>query len=417
MSLAGGGVAVGARWTRGDGVVCLRTGRGWCWGTRPCLADCCGVPGWRWRRGGRAVARGGGVVCLGPGQAALSGTRPSRPRAMRSRATSSASWRTSYAVARTTTRDGCRDAAGPLQVGRPLGGLPVEGTVDLEHQGGAVGEVPLAVGPPPGATAIEAQPLAVGLPDASATAQASYVELGARLGTSGDVAERALERLGPTQRTQRVDPGHQTFGGGQPLLDHGGEDPVSRARLGGVPGPQQHRGLEPAAWNAGGGRDQQVEGPPAPEEAHAVDGLEAELVVDEHGDLVALPACQPVLRGRGEAAQHATRTGVQHRQPAPLLVREGAGDGADHPRGARDPSTRVDVRLDRIPADPVRGQLATRDQAGLPGDQALHDVVHATQRSRYPATLPASSTGPGACVVAERGLPPAHRSRAEGSCA
>ena len=69
-------------------------------------------------------------------------------------------------------------------------------------------------------------------------------------------------------------------------------------------------------------------------------------------------------RPRVEPAEHAAWAGVEHAQPASLLGRQLAGEGADDPRCPLDPPAGERTWLRTSSAvDAVLGQLASRDQA------------------------------------------------------
>jgi hypothetical protein len=127
-----------------------------------------------------------------------------------------------------------------------------------------------------------------------------------------DEAQRPLERLGSTQRLEQVDPLDEATRRGQALLGGGGDDSVRRSVRRFVCRPQQHRRFEPTAGNARTRRHEHLERAPAPEEVHARDSVEAELVVHHDADLRPVPVLQAVVHSGRQVAEHGPWPGVQH---------------------------------------------------------------------------------------------------------
>ena len=57
------------------------------------------------------------------------------------------------------------------------------------------------------------------------------------------------------------------------------------------------------------------------EEPHSVDGIEGQLLVDEHGDLVPSPVPHAESLRRGEAAEQGARAGMLKGHPEKLFAR------------------------------------------------------------------------------------------------
>ena len=159
------------------------------------------------------------------------------------------------------------------------------------------------------------------------------VELGTGVGAAGDVAERRRNgRCRRSGRSRRPTPSSRsgvvsrccTAAARRRARRAGG--PGSRPRAGRPARDGRRAALAGAARRSKGRRDRK--------KSHPVDRLEAQLVVDQHGDARPLPA----RRARGsaaaaEAAEHATaaRRGGRRAICRWSVVRR-AGGGADDPR-------------------------------------------------------------------------------------
>ncbi len=287
------------------------------------------------------------------------------------------------------------DRTRALDVGTPLRDLEVEAPVHLEHEDRPVGQVPLAVGPALPAGTVEPWPLPGRWDESEPPTHPAYVDLRHRLCAPGDVRHGAPEPTCPAEGLQGVDPGEKPLRRGESLLHGSGQDSMRSAERRVVAGPQQDRRLDLSTGKAGPRRAQELERSPAPEEPHSRDRLEGQLVVHEHRDRRSRPPGEAGRLGRRQSAHHAARAGVEHRDPAPLLPRQHASRGADHPRGVHDPPARPHLVAHAFPLQSERGQLAPGQDAAL-GGRELVEHVHPSRVRPRPSALQGLSTAPGA---------------------
>ncbi len=265
--------------------------------------------------------------------------------------------------------------AAPL-VGRPGPDIEVEGTVHLEQHGRAVGQVPLAVGPSPGAAMVATQALTVRHRHRVPPAHPDDVELGSGVGPAVDVVQHRSEEAGAAQWTELVDHVQQAGGRGQALLDGRRDDAHAGSDVALVGRPQQHGRLEPGRRDPIRPRAAQGgEATAAAEEPHARHGVDAERFVDPDRDRLAAPPAQAQHLGCGEAAQDRARTGVEDGYPPSLLDGEGPGAQAHDPRGAHGPPARAHLVAHPIGVDPVIEQLTPGQHPGLHRRQPCQEVV------------------------------------------
>ena len=119
------------------------------------------------------------------------------------------------------------------------------------------------------------------------------------------------------------------------------DDAVRGPRGGLVAGEQQDGRLDPAQREARAWVAHQLERPPASEELDAVDGFEAELVVDEDSDVRSVPAVEAVHARGGQAPEHAARASVEHAEPEPLIPGELARSSYRSPVASARPTGRA----------------------------------------------------------------------------
>ena len=269
-----------------------------------------------------------------------------------------------------------REPPSPPVVLHRLLDVEVEGPVDLEHHDPSVGQPPLAVGPPAAPGPVRPRDLAIRHRHAEPATHPTHVDLGPGVRTAGDVAQGALERLRPAQRAQGVHPLHHALGGGEPLLDAGGDHTVRGSWGGLVGGEEEDRRLEATGREPWARVAEQLERPATAEEPNPVHRLEAQLVVDVDRHDVTVPAGQAVAVRRTQAAEHAALSGMQHRQPLELRAGQLAGHGADHARGPLHPTPGRAMVPHPVPVDAVPVQLSAGNHSLLCRDECLEDVVH-----------------------------------------
>ena len=258
-------------------------------------------------------------------------------------ATSCGSWRTSYAVQRTTIRLRRGQPARAVEVVAPTGARRVwnapstSRTSDRARPGGRHSAVGPATPSRRGRAVVAAGPDAAARSVGTSDRTSSSAH---RVRTAGDVAEGAGGTSAPGAAGGAARPSRPAARRVVSRCWTRPRGPSWPTRRGLVAGEEQDGRLDPAHGDARPRVAEQVERSAAAEESDAVDGLEAQLVVDEHRDLRRAASPEPVRSGRGQASEHAPRPGVQDREPQPLLPRQRAGRRADHPRACARPTAR-----------------------------------------------------------------------------
>lgn len=136
-----------------------------------------------------------------------------------------------------------RQPALPLLVGGPVPDVHVEGALDLQHQGAAVGEVPLAVGVALLAGRVEPWRLTAWWLQAPQPAHPGHVGLAHGPDATRDLSQRGAKQRRPPERPELVDPLMQSLRGRAPLLHCRRERPEGVSPRGLVRTPQEERGL------------------------------------------------------------------------------------------------------------------------------------------------------------------------------
>ena len=200
-----------------------------------------------------------------------------------------------------------------LHVAPPVADLEVEGPVDLQHDHATVGQRPLAVEVATPPVGVHADGLPTRRHEPSLFAQSADIDLGERLGASGDVAQREHELVPVSQLADLRLGQDEPVRSGEALLHASGQQAHCAAQVGIALGSQQRRVLERQASRAVGGRPHPPPiGPPGLMEEEPVRGS-TRSPFGVSTSMVSSPVpAQPGLPGAGQVGQHRAGTSVEH---------------------------------------------------------------------------------------------------------
>ena len=184
---------------------------------------------------------------------------------------------------------------------------------------------------------------------------------------------------------------------GSSAADDPAAQSLSRARRTLVAGEEQGRRLdatEGQLLERGTHRRQRTTGAEERDPFHRIEG---ELVVDEDGDVVAVPVPQPMPLKRRQATDQRSATRVEHPEPHLFPPTERAGEHAHHRARSGGPSPSSKLVADQIGVVPQCVELTSGDQAALVSRQsvqrgAVHrGRVHRKQMLRFDDPQPSES--------------------------
>jgi hypothetical protein len=101
---------------------------------------------------------------------------------------------------------------------------------------------------------------------------------------------------------------------------------------------------------------------PRLDEPHAGQWLQIVRLAEQHGDLVAVPVLQAAALERGQPADRATRTGVEHSGPHQLLPGERTGRRTDDHVAHELPPLCSDLDVHVVTVVPEGDQLAAGEE-------------------------------------------------------
>jgi hypothetical protein len=249
----------------------------------------------------------------------------------------------------------------------------VERAVDLEHHDTAVAADPLTVQESATALLVETDTLPGGCREPCRRAQPGDVDLGERLGSTGDVAQREREVLLVSELAQLWDRVLETVRRRQPLLDAGREQSDGPAQavvaLRGQEGAMLER--QPR-WSHGRRGHPALVGTPGLVEGEARQRRDqVALGGEDVDDLVAAGPAQSGGPRTREVREPGVGAGVHDAEPEALRVVEGGVLKGDDAASRHVPAAVVDLVVD-LPVGPAQcRQLSAGQHPRLPRRQRL----------------------------------------------